>query len=613
MFQLVCIGGSGKGAAFAIEGGGLTIGRELRCEIVLSDPMVSRRHCRVYPSGAELWIEDLGSRNPALVNGVPASNQQLRLGDEIAVGGARYLVGQGAQPVESGEDGESGESQETWSWEGARPLSVDAESVNPPSRMRPKTIGDLMALYKTAQEFASATTTGEVLEALIRQVEERLNPERFWVGRAVGQDGLTPYPIEHVRLGDWRNAPGSAMQQAITESRALLIPGSRREGGKKTLVTTLVAPILAGGQSLGIVVLQTTTPRGAYDERDLEYLVLLTRQLALAVSAVEVYETLKRDNERLRARPSDVREMVGASPQMEDLRRRIERAARSELSVLIDGETGTGKELCARHVHAMSRRASGPWIAVNCAAIPRELFESEVFGYERGSFTGASERHEGLMAQANGGTLFLDEVTDLSLENQARILRCAEDGTFRPLGAKKEVRVDVRIVAASNRPLQVAVSEGVFRQDLYHRLAGFEVAVPPLRERVEDIPLLAQYFLEESRKLAEWPVMGLSPEAVEALCAHTWPGNVRELRFCILRAVSAAQDGWVTPDDLGLSGPSASVSEVSASLVSLAEAERRHLVNVLQACKGDVGHAAQILGVGRSTLYRKMAGYRIQP
>ncbi|MBX7259505.1 MAG: sigma 54-interacting transcriptional regulator [Candidatus Hydrogenedentes bacterium] len=612
MFQLICAVGSSKGTAHLVEHGGLTIGREPGCDIVLSDPLVSRRHCRVQSKDTGLWIEDLGSRNPTLVNGLPVERQSLRIGDEISVGGVLYLVGACARSVESGANGEYEHVQDTWSWDDAKPVSLDVERVSPPRQTRPKTIEDLMLLYKAAHEFASAMTANELLDALCRQLEGRLNPERLWIGRVIDGGTIVAYPCDHLRAGDWRNAPTSAMQQSISENRALLIPGTRREGEKKVLVFTMVAPVFAGGRSRGIVVLQTETPRGAYDERDLEFLVLLTRQLGPAISAVELYEALRRDNECLRARTGEARAIIGTSPGIEEVRRQIEVAARSDLSVLISGETGTGKELCARRLHAASRRASAPWIAVNCAAIPRELFESEVFGYEKGAFTGATERHDGLMAQAHGGTIFLDEVADLSPENQARILRCAEDGTFRALGAKKETHVDVRIVAASNRPLQTVVAEGKFRQDLYHRLAGFEISVPPLRERKQDIPILAEFFFEESRRVAERPVRGLSPEAIEALCAHSWPGNVRELRYCILRAVTVAQSARVEPGDLGLSVQLPVADQSGVALVTFAEAEKRHLEDVLRACKGDVGRAAKILGVGRSTLYRKMAGYGVQ-
>jgi len=612
MFQLVCVAGSRKGVAFSIEAQGLVVGRDLSCEIVLSDPLVSRRQCRLFKTDNELWVEDLGGRNPALVNGVPLKKQQLRSGDEISVGSCRFLVGERPRSAADPVNETDPVSQDTWSWDDAKPLAVDAERVTPPQQLRPKTIEDLMALYKAAHDFAWATTTHELLNALCVQLEERLNPERFWVGQIVAGEEATPYPISHLRAGDWKCAPTSAIQQAVAESRALLIPGSKRQGNKKVLVTTLVSPILAAGRASGIIALQTETPRGVYDERDLEFLVLLARQLAPALSAVEVYEQLRRDNEKLRARAGDALELVGRSGDINEVRRRIALAAKSDLSVLISGETGTGKGLCAQLLHATSARSSGPWVAVNCAAIPRELFESEVFGYEKGSFTGANERHEGLLAQANGGTVFLDEVADLSLENQARILRCAEDGTFRPLGAKGEVRVDVRIVAASNRSLQAAVAEGKFRPDLYHRLAGFEITVPPLRDRKQDIPVLAQHFFEENRRIAKCAVIGLSPEALEAMNAYSWPGNVRELRYCILRAVTMAEEAWVQPDDLGLSTSTSAEGGTPAQLVSFAEAEKRHLVEVLRACDGDLVRAAKILGVGRSTLYRKLAIFQIQ-
>jgi len=256
-------------------------------------------------------------------------------------------------------------------------------------------------------------------------------------------------------------------------------------------------------------------------------------------------------------------------------------------------------------------RKRGPFVTVNCAAIPHELFESFMFGYERGAFTGADRSSRGFLAEAHGGIIFLDEVGDLSLSNQARILRSIEYGTYRRPGADQDSRVDVRVVSATNRDLRAAAQQGAFREDLFHRLNGFEISLPPLRERVEDIPELAQHFFELAKQQAKRPVRAVAPEAMEILQTQNWTGNVRELRNCILRAVSIAQGDTIRAEDAldNLSGPRR--REEGQDAASLADIEKKHIAHTMTRYGGNVSKAAKALGISRSTLYEKLRLYEL--
>jgi len=248
-------------------------------------------------------------------------------------------------------------------------------------------------------------------------------------------------------------------------------------------------------------------------------------------------------------------------------------------------------------------------VTVNCAAIPADLFESEFFGHEKGAFTGALQRKRGLLEQSDGGTLFLDEIGDLSPANQARILRALETKQFRRVGGNEEIQVDFRLVAATNRKIAAELESGRFRKDLYHRLKGIEIAMPPLRERRGDIPLLAEYFLQAARAKAQTPPRQLSPRALQYLTSHSWPGNVRELKSCLETALTFCQTGEVDMEDLrAVCG----TQDSTESPIPLAEAEKREILKALAHCNGRVVDAAGVLGVSKSKLYNKIAEYGLK-
>jgi DNA-binding NtrC family response regulator len=305
----------------------------------------------------------------------------------------------------------------------------------------------------------------------------------------------------------------------------------------------------------------------------------------------------------------------GTSSAARRLLERLESAAASDVSVLLTGETGTGKDLCARTIHERSRRASKPFVAVNCAAIPETLFESELFGHEKGAFTGADRRRVGRFESASGGTLFLDEVGELSLGNQAKLLRAIETSTFEPLGSNRSVTVDVRILAATNRDLAAEVAKGAFRPDLFYRLNVIDIEAPPLRERRADIPVLVHELLAEIAVRAGRPVPALDPAVVAALATHEYPGNVRELLHALERAVAMARGDVIRIEHLpaGFAGPAGraecagSVDEQIEPLASAVEQfEQQYIRRMLAKVGGHRGRAAALLGISRKSLWQRL-------
>jgi two-component system response regulator AtoC len=349
---------------------------------------------------------------------------------------------------------------------------------------------------------------------------------------------------------------------------------------------------------------------GAYD-----YLSKPTRieELDVLIRKAAEKGQLVRDNVALRARAPGAEPFGGIvtkSAQMQEVLRIIERVAPTDSTVLILGESGTGKELVARAIHERSGRADRPFVPLHCGALPREVFESELFGHEKGAFTGAVSAKPGLIELADGGTLFLDEIGEVEPDIQVKLLRALETGTFFRVGGTRPRRVDVRVVAATNRDLAEAMRTAQFRQDLYYRINTITVSLPPLRERPDDIPLLARHFVETN---ATYGAKRLGDRGLAALEAYAWPGNVRELLHAIERAMILAKTDEIQPEDLPpeVTGATATPSAGATAAASLGAMERQHIANTLRQVGGHRGKAAALLEIDPKTLYRKILAYRI--
>jgi two-component system response regulator HydG len=354
---------------------------------------------------------------------------------------------------------------------------------------------------------------------------------------------------------------------------------------------------------------------GAYD--------FITKPFDIDVVVISIeravkHSALTREVQRLQKAVDESRrfdELLGASPAMKEVYDLLERVGESESTVLVSGESGTGKELVARALHRRSKRGTGPFVAINCAAMPEQLLESELFGHTKGAFTDARNARPGLFVQAKGGTIFLDEIGDMPIGLQPKLLRALQERTVRPVGGDTEAPIDVRVVAASNRDLETAIEERKFREDLYYRINVIHVELPPLRARGADVILLANHYLEHFAIQSQKDVRSLAPDAAEKLSAYAWPGNVRELANCMERAVALTRNESISVADLPEKIRTYRTSHVlvaatdPSELVPLEEVEKRYILRVLEAVGGNKTLAAQVLGLDRKTLYRKLDRY----
>ena len=407
-------------------------------------------------------------------------------------------------------------------------------------------------------------------------------------------------------------APGFRPSVVVADLVMPGLSGIELLGALRTELPGAAVVILTGHASIDTAV--TAVRDGAYD-----YLTKPAdpRRLRMVLEkAVEKAEVI-REVTLLRRQLDESRgmgQLLGVSPAMQEVYRLIEMAAPTTAAVLISGETGTGKELVARTIHQRSPRGKQPFLAVNCSAIPDTLLESELFGHEKGAFTGALERRSGLFELADAGTIFLDEITEMSGALQAKYLRTLQDGTLRRLGGKTELQVDVRVIAATNKDPLRAVQDGAFREDLYYRLNVLAISMPSLRQRAEDIPVLIEAFVEEFNRKYQRSVTGIDEAGTRFLRQHNWPGNVRELRNTIERAVVACETELITPKHLQL-GPALPPPQAAADAVvlplgsTLDWAERQLLLRTLAATSNNKTRAAEILGITPKTLHNKLHRY----
>jgi two-component system response regulator HydG len=394
------------------------------------------------------------------------------------------------------------------------------------------------------------------------------------------------------------------------ERKAIWVDNQRQTGDTGSLLhfaDAICVPLIFEEKTLGAIHLYLD--EGRFRTSDFEIAISLANILTMALVRARREQVLQTEHRRLADKAAVFDELVGESKPMLDLKSKITRIARATGCVLVRGESGSGKELVARAVHRAGARSDRPMLSVNCAAIPRDLMESQLFGHKKGSFTGADSDHSGLFQQAHTGTLFLDEVGEMTLDGQAKLLRILEGHPFLPVGSTKEVTADVRVIAATNRDLREFVREQRFREDLYYRLSVFELYIPPLRDRGSDIELLVNHFLDHFKRQHGRTNLTLSPDARDKLLGYSWPGNVRQLRNVVDSAVVMCEGNVILADDLGLRD---ATSGDQLESLRIDFWERKLIQESLKRTAGNVPEAARLLGLGRATLYRKIEEYGIE-
>ncbi|OQC08557.1 MAG: Transcriptional regulatory protein ZraR [Candidatus Hydrogenedentes bacterium ADurb.Bin101] len=608
--QIVAVRGPLKGLSWRVGKKGLLLGRSAECDIALPDPEVSRKQCRILIEESQLRFEDLGGRNPALINGRLAKKKILEFGDELAAGASLFVLAR-TEARDDMKHTPDAVPAPTCSWHGQAVSVTEGVSEETPLQLRPRSTEDLFLLCEASMTFNRCENLPALFSAAETLLRHRFHTSSLWM--ALTQGGDTPEFVvterENTQEPMAEAPPQDLLFQAIRERKGLLVPEPGRTPANRALRNLMIAPARWASENVLVTAVRQPPERPVFDEDDLGMLILLMRSLASFVRAVQHTDTLRRELDRLRLRQGESTSLIGSGNAMRRVLDRIQQAAQTNIAALITGETGTGKELAARAIHARSARRNMPFIAVNCAAIPRELFEGEIFGYEKGAYTGAHKASTGLLEEAHGGILFLDEIGDLSLENQARILRVVENCAFRRLGGKREIHADIRFLAATNHDLRAAVRAGRFREDLFHRINAIEIGMPALRDHREDIPELTEHFFHMFRHQARRPLAGIDPRAMEYLTIHPWPGNIRELRNVLYRAVTLAR-----AETLGLADVadlSAAQSAAATPELTLEELERGHIAAIFRQCDGNIQQTATILGIARSTLYKKLAEFGI--
>ncbi len=600
--------GPEKGKQFPLDASRpMHVGRGTSCEIMLTDPVSSRFHAVVYFEDGNWHLRDTSSRNGTLVNGQKTDHARLLDQTIVTIGGTEMWL---IEP-DPNQFGDSPMTQtviqDVRIVERSRHLDED-DLVETPA------IGNLLDLYQLSLHLLRNADFDEILGTLIDLLRDRTAADVVGVSFDAGDGRMKPQRISPSDSKESLQLTRSLMKRVVNEAEAIWIndPGGdsaiKEAIGKEkpTWSDVMFVPLDAGDGNLGVLHLYRHRP--SFESTHFDLAIAAGRLLATGLARGIERDSLRSERKSIAEKNADTDELIGSSRVMAKLKERIERVGRASGSVLIRGESGVGKELVARAVHRSSQRSRRPMLTVNCAAIPHDLIESQLFGHRKGSFTGADSDHNGLFRQAHTGTLFLDEIGELTLDGQAKLLRILEGHPFLPVGATTEVLVDVRVIAATNRDLAEFVRAGQFREDLFYRLSVFELFVPPLRERGEDVDVLIDHFLDHFRRQHGRPSLKMSAAAMTGLREYVWPGNVRQLRNVIDSAVVMADEPEITPEDLGLRD--AGVSRLDTLCIS--DWERRLIAKALQRTDGNVPAASKMLGISRATAYRKIAEYKLE-
>jgi transcriptional regulator with GAF, ATPase, and Fis domain len=608
--RLLAVSGPLAGQTVELPPEGLTFGRDHASSLYLRDLSASRRHCLLAPVDGGWLLRDLDSRHGTFVNGVPIHERRLEHGDVVTIGGSLFLF----------QSGDSAPSAEKVILED-RPYTAESTLFRPVEESGPmpseaRAARDLRVLLRIGNTLHALRATAPLARRLLELALEALPAERAALLLLDARTGelTSSFALDHQGSAALFPISRTLVERVVAERSAVLANDvlqtenwERVESVAGARLQSLVAAPLTGPEgTLGALYLDTREPGTRFDEGHLALITAAAGIAAAALANVRHIEWLESENQRIEAALES--DLVGESPRMREVHRLLARVAASDSTVLLRGESGTGKEVAARTLHRGSPRARKPFVAINCATLSPTLLESELFGHERGAFTGAVERRAGKLEAADGGTLFLDEVGEIPLPLQARLLRVLQEREFERLGSTRPLKVDVRLIAATNRDLEKAIREGTFREDLFYRLNVISLSLPPLRERREDIPLLASHFAALfSRRLGR-RVAGFTPEARACLLRYAWPGNVRELANAVERAIVLGEGDLIRPEDLPETVLEAAPAERNAPIgkyhESVNDFKKRLILDAIRQAGGSIIRAAELLDLNSTYLHR---------
>lgn len=606
--RLAAISGRLKGATFSIGEETVVIGRDTSVSLCISDASVSRRHSQIEKQGEDFVLSDLDSLNGTFINDVPVKSRRLEHGDRVRIGESQFLflLCDGERVTASSQ------------------VNFDDQSVQSGSTVQLRfddalylMARDLTALLKVSTTINAIHGLEELQKKLIELLFEVVPAQHgaILLSNESEEEFETPFGLDRSQGSTEPITISRTIARQVMREKAALLstnpatdPALASESMMKVMPgSVLCVPLMMFDRALGVLYLDTKEVDAQINQDHLQLVTAIAGIAAVAIQNARHIEWLEGENRRLLEDVNIEHNMVGESTVMRQVYQLISKVAPTDSTVLISGESGTGKELAARAIHQNSKRVNKPFVAVNCAALAESLLESELFGHEKGAFTGAIAQKKGRMEIADGGTLFLDEVGEISPALQVKLLRVLQEREFERVGGSRTIKVDIRLVAATNQDLEQAIAQGRFRQDLFYRLNVVSVEMPALRERREDIPLLASYFVEKYGEKCNRHVKGISLEARMRLKEYDWPGNVRELENAIERSVVLGTTEQILPEDL----PEALLETVATETPqsakyheAVAQTKKQIILDAMEQAGGNYTDAAKILEVHPNYLHR---------
>jgi Nif-specific regulatory protein len=618
--RLVAVSGPLKDSTIPLPEAEISIGRDPANTVAISDPSVSRKHCVLRWRDGRFQVQDLESRNGTQVNSSSVEEKWLKHGDELGVGNSTlvFLLDEEAD-LSSWGGVEFEEGDHTTETKVLHPRDVVYLQPDRLSRELPATsqvARNLNVLLKISRIVHAIRDLNELQGQLLELIFEVVPASRGAI--LLAEHDAHEFDSIFARM----RQPGPArvrvsrtvVGRVLEKGEAVLgsdVASSHLRGIESVAASSarslLCVPLTVFERVIGCIYLDSTMAADRLCDEHLELVAAIAGISAMALENARRVEWLEQENQRLTLEITQERSLVGESARMKEIYQLLSRVAPSESTVLITGESGTGKELAARAVHRNSPRAGKPFIPINCAAIPETLLETDLFGYERGAFTGAAGMKKGRLEVADGGVVFLDEIGELTPGMQVKLLRVLQEREFERVGGTRPIKVNIRLIAATNCNLEEAVQNGTFRQDLYYRLAVVKVTMPPLREHREDIPMLARHFVQKHALGCKLKARPISREAMGRLENYDWPGNVRELENAIERALVLGASEMILPEDLPESllerAPTVEMTEARYH-AAVKELKKQLILDAVEQTRGSYADAARILGVHPNYLHR---------